>query len=148
MAGLFDTKNVAEEMDFKPYPAGDYKVLISTFENKTSAAGNKGLNVQFTMTEGEFKGRLQFNWMNAFTEGQSGDIARRQLMTMAECVGIDLDKDIKTEKDYRKFLNKKLIVIISFDDSQERFKNSVTGYKSLGGKPAESDDIDEEDIPF
>lgn len=147
--GLFDLSDREEGGGFEPLAAGDYRAVIQKMEIKTSAAGNKGVNVQFQITEGSAKNRIQFAWLGVFGEERNNKISKGQLHTIGECVGVDMDK-MKSEKDFNKVYKKPLIITVSFDDLQERFKNSITGYKSVGGKAsnAADDDDDDGDVPF
>ena len=61
----FNANTVDTTDNFDPIPEGTYRVLVASAEEKPTANGNgQGLNVQYEVVEGQYKGRKLFHWIN------------------------------------------------------------------------------------
>ena len=61
----FDAKAIDTTNNFDPIPEGIYRVLVVSAEERPTANGNgQGLNVQYEVVEGQYKGRKLFHWIN------------------------------------------------------------------------------------
>lgn len=151
--GLFDYDDKREEAGeggFADLEAGDYKAQVKKAEIRNSAAGNKGFDVTFVLTEGKVKNRQFRSWYNLWhPTAQVAGIAQRQLDALGEALGVDIGK-FKSDKDMNKLYKKALTITLDFDDSRDSFKNAVVATKAIGGKASNATDVEDDDgdVPF
>lgn len=61
----FNANSVNTTDNFEPIPEGTYRVLVASAEEKPTANGQgQGLNAQYEVVEGKYKGRKLFHWIN------------------------------------------------------------------------------------
>ena len=87
---FFDSTVVEEDTsrDYTPIPVGNYKVIISRTDDKTTAKGGKMLSVGMEVIEGERKGRWiwhNFNYECANEVAQR--IGQQQLKAVCDAIG-------------------------------------------------------------
>ena len=82
--------NDYEPIDFEPLPKGDYVAAITDSEVKLTKAGNgKGLNLEWTVLEGECQNRKIFQWINLENPNEkAAEIGLRELAAVCQAVGV------------------------------------------------------------
>ena len=141
MANLngFDANTVEPTSSFDPLPAGKYLAAVTGTEMKPTKDGTgKYLNIEFTVLEGEHKGRkvwdrLCLNHPNA----QTVRIARGNLSALCRAIGV------MQPRDSVELHNIPLVITVRVkkrDDTGE-FTNEVKGYtkkEATAGKPQQA----------
>lgn len=59
---VFNLDDVKEDTGFELIPKGDYPAIVDELELTESAAGNPMFSVKFKIVEGEFEGRVVFDY--------------------------------------------------------------------------------------
>lgn len=59
---VFNLDDVKEDSGFEIIPKGDYSAIVDELELTESAAGNAMFAAKFKITEGEFEGRVVFDY--------------------------------------------------------------------------------------
>lgn len=59
---VFDLNNVEEDKGFEIIPKGTYPAIVDELEFGESSSGNPMISVKFKLTEGEFEGRVVFDY--------------------------------------------------------------------------------------
>lgn len=86
----FDATGVAPATPFEVLPKGQYPVIISATEMKATKAGDGHyLEVEYTVTEGEFESRRLWSRHNISNPNAKAEqIARQELSAICHAVGI------------------------------------------------------------
>jgi len=116
---------------FEPLPAGEYPVVISSSEIKTTRAGNgQYLQLVYDVIDGDFKGRKLFDRLNLVNENtQAEEIAKRSLSSICRAVGVMHPQQAEELHD-KPFIVK---VIIRTAKGDYQATNVVREYKPLDG---------------
>lgn len=79
------------EDGFKPLPEGVYDVEIDRAEEKpTKSAGGLGLSLGLKVSEGSYKGRMLFDWINLKNNNPTAElIGQKQLRKLFKALGVD-----------------------------------------------------------
>jgi hypothetical protein len=93
--GNFDANTVEPAGDFSPIPGGKYVCVISASEMKPTKAGDgEYLQLEFTVLEGECKGRKVWTRLNLQNKNQTAKkIAEGELSAICHAVGVMTPKD-------------------------------------------------------
>lgn len=59
---VFNLTDVKEDSGFEVMPKGDYPAIVDSLEFGDSSTGNAMITVKFKITEGEFEGRVVFDY--------------------------------------------------------------------------------------
>src|SRR4051812_29366677 len=91
----FNAKAVAPQQVFDPIPKGWYLLAITASELKpTKGEGGQALNCEFTVLEGEFKGRKVFDRFNIKNKSKKAEeIGQQQLSAICHAVGVFVVED-------------------------------------------------------
>jgi hypothetical protein len=75
-----DLSNVTPDTGYEPVPAGNYNVITTAAEVRTTKAGDgQYLNLEMQIEDGEYAGRLVWARLNLWSASEKAqDIARRQ----------------------------------------------------------------------
>lgn len=87
----FDATTVEPSVPFSAVPAGDYTVILSNAKvEQTKDKANHYLKLEFTIQDGEYKGRKLFDNLNLWHQGsqQAAEIAWRQLSGLCHATGV------------------------------------------------------------
>lgn len=114
-------------------PAGEYvAALVKSDEKGPNAKGNKYVNCEFEVQDGEFQGRRFWTMLNLWnSNSQAVEIAQRELNSMMHACGRLNIQD--TEELHGIPMRVKLKVE---NNDQYGPQNRVTGYKSLNAAPS------------
>lgn len=96
MAMLPNVFNTSENKgpSFEPIPAGWYEMEITKSAIKTSKAGANYLALTFTVTEGEYKGRMVFVNLNLWHPNpKATEMAQRELAAICDACGMESIED-------------------------------------------------------
>ena len=144
----FNSFNPSEHNSDKPVPSGNYRAIIDGAKIKDTRAGTgKYLELEFTIIEGQHKGRKAWNIYNIDNPNQvATQIAKQQLA--AVCRATNLVK-LTGEHD---FLNKTLIVKLGQEEYNGEMKNKVKGYAPNSGQstpePKQENDSSSDSKPW
>lgn len=121
----FDATNVEPQAAFDPIPSDKYVAAVTNSELKPTKAGNGSfLQLEFTILDGEYKGRKLWDRLNINNpSSQATDIARSQLSAICRAVGIMQVRD-SNELHHRPL---QITVRVKQDDSGEMY-NVIKGY--------------------
>ncbi len=88
--GNFNANEHEDMVDFDILPQGWYMVAITKDEQRDCKDGqSKGLNLEMTVLDGNFKGRKVFNWLNLWHVKQKVKaISEREFATICRAVNI------------------------------------------------------------
>lgn len=119
MANLNDF-NADDYVDnYEPLPAGEYPVIISASEMKTSKKGDQYLALTVDVVDGAFKGRKVFANLNIHNSNEDAKkIAKVALADICRAVGV------LHPKDSSELHNKVLVAKISIRPETESFPAS------------------------
>ena len=129
----FDSNDVEPTGNFEPLPIGEFLVVISASEMKTTKNG-KGKYLQLTydvISEGEYKGRKVFDRLNLVNETeQAQEIAQRSLSAICRCVGVLHPKNSEELHD------KPMVIKVGIRPASGEYQasNVVKGYSRTDGK--------------
>jgi hypothetical protein len=87
----FDARTVTPQVSIEPVPEGWYKVVVTKSNIKpTRDAANNMLELQCTVIEGQYQGRILFWNFNLFhtTSQQAVEIAYKQLSAVSHVTGV------------------------------------------------------------
>ena len=150
----FDSTSIAMDVsDFDAIPEGKYTVGITSTEEKTSAAGNRYLNLQLQVLDGPHKNRVVFDIINLYhPDDDVREIAERTLASICKATRV------LKPKSSEELHNTPLQAVISKEfDSQYGDQNRVKKYMPLESmesvKPnptpaPSSGEAVKDDIPF
>ena len=121
--------------NFEPLPAGWYTATISQAELKDTKAGNgQYIKLRYDVTGPSHQGRVVFGNLNIKNPNpKAEEIGRQQLRSIMEALGIAR----LTDTDQLIGGNLKVKLKIK-SDPQYGDKNEVSGFGSVGSKPAVS----------
>lgn len=90
----FNAASVDTTDTFEPIPEGLYRVLVASAEEKTTANGNGlGLNVQYEVVEGKYKGRKLFHWINLRNQNKTAEeIGHKELARLCLATNVPQPK--------------------------------------------------------
>jgi hypothetical protein len=128
----FDANVIEPTGRFDPLPLGEYPVMISASEMKTTKNGEgQYLQITFDVVEGEYAGRKVFDRLNLVNKNeQTQEIAQRALSAICRCVGILHPKNSEELHD------KPMVIKVGIRPAKDGFEesNSVKGYIRTDGK--------------
>ena len=137
-----------EERNYEVLPSGEYVVVITQTEMKTTQNGNgKYLKLTLNVLRGKHKGRYLWDQLNLENPNQQAvDIARATLSSICRAI------NVMTPNDSSELHNKPLVAQVGKDTYQGELKNKIKGYKKLdeGAPPREPEKAPPiaDDIPF
>ena len=127
--GGFDATKVDPNVGFDPIPAGEYPVVISASERKTTKAGNGSfLALELQVVSGPFQNRKLWDNLNLDNpNAQTVQIARGTLSAICRAIGV------LTPKDSIELHNKPLVAKVAIEkDATYGDKNIIKAYKAAG----------------
>lgn len=108
-----------------PVPAGEYVASITSMEVKANnnAATGHNLACQYTIQEGQYKGRKIFDNLNLWHSQSSGaaEVAYKQLASIGKAVGVLTGDDLTV------LCNKPMLVEVSYQEAQPGQPDPNTG---------------------
>ena len=111
---------VQQGRDFAPIPDGQYSVVVAKAEVKETKAGGHALNVGYQVTDGEFKGRMIFDFINIeHTNPEVIRIGMERLATIAWATGLNKE----TIDDSDELINKTPFGIVIKNEESNGYKN-------------------------
>jgi len=133
----FDSTTFEPIGSFEILPVGEYTVIISGSEYKTTKpkegrVASNYLSLTFTVVDGEAKGRKLFASLHIDNPNNDAkEIAKRTLSAICAC--IDTPRPKMTEEMH----NKPLIVKVAIRAANGQFdaQNEIKAYKRVDGKP-------------
>lgn len=133
MSNFFENLNITEEYkpsNFEALPKGNYLVVITGGEEKTSKTSNKPyLSLTYEVIEGEYKGRKIF--VNLFLFSDNPDAVR---IARNEVAGICYATSTSNIKDVSEVTNKPFMVKLGVRKNQEgELVNSIQEYMPATG---------------
>jgi len=86
----FDPNSVEPADDFDVLPPGKYPVLIESADGRPTKNGQGfGVNLQFSILDGQFKGRKLFKWINIqHTSQKAQEIGQREFSALGKAIGL------------------------------------------------------------
>jgi len=92
----FATDNLGDVDSFDPLPAGRYNVIGSAALVKPTKDGTgRMLNITWTVTDGDYKGRKLFDRLNVVNKSEKAQqIGRNQLGNRLKAVGLEGENDM------------------------------------------------------
>lgn len=130
----FDPAAVEPAQDFEPVPAGEYAVIITDSEMRTTKNGaGEMLSITHQVIEGEFKGRLIWETLNLVNANpKTVQIAQQHLSAICHAVGIT-----QAITDSEQLHNRPLVVRVEVDHQEGyRPRNRVKAWKAIASAPA------------
>ena len=122
----FNAETVEPAGDFSPLPAGDYPVIITSSELKTTKAGTgKYLSLKLQVLNGQFQNRVLFDNINIQNPNETcQQIGQATLSSICRAV------KVLTPQDSSELHNKPLTAIVKIGKDQNgNPNNDVKGYK-------------------
>jgi len=127
----FDAEAIEPTTDFEPLPVGDYVVLITASEIKTTKNGNgEYLQLTYDVVDGKYKGRKLFDRLNLKNQNQTAvEIAQRALSAICRAVGV------MHPNDSAELHGKPLSVKVGIRPANGDYSasNEIKGWKSING---------------
>ena len=123
----FDANNVQPAEGFSAIPAGDYPVIITESELKTTKAGTgKYLKLKLQILSGQFQNRVLFDNLNIQNPSEvAQQIGQGTLSAICRAVGV------LTPKDSAELHNKPMMATVKIGKDQNgNPQNEVKGYKA------------------
>ena len=110
-----------------PIPAGVYNLVITKAEDALTKKGDKRINMQFTVMDGEHKGRKIFEGYNLTGSNETATrISRGQIKSLLKCAGKE-DHDLSGPGD---FLNLEIAAVVAVKtDETYGDKNVIKSFK-------------------
>ena len=128
----FDANTVEPNTAFDPLPAGKYLAVISGSEEKITKAGDGAyLELEITITEGEYKGRKVWDRLCLrHPNSKAVEIARGNLSAICRAVGV------MRPNDSADLHNTTLLVKIGCRNREDtgELTNEVRGYEKAGSQ--------------
>jgi hypothetical protein len=125
----FDASTIETTGDFTILPVGEYTVIISASEIKTTKSGTgKYLQLTYDILEGDHKGRKVFDRLNIQNENSTTQIiAQKALSAICRAIGV------MTIQESEELHDKPFIVKLGIRPATEEYEaqNKVKGYKPL-----------------
>ena len=141
---MWNFSNDATPMAFGVLPAGNYNLIVEEFEERTTKAGNKSLELTFNVTDGVYKGRKIFAQYNLEGNPKAVEISRGQLKALLIAGGKELEVSGPHE-----FVGLQVTGALKIKESAEYGdKNVISYFKKLTpiAKPDNKKLFD--DVPF
>lgn len=125
-----------EELSFDPLPSGDYMCVATASTWKDTAAGNGNRYLQFDLKviDGEFENRPLWDRMNLQNKNATAvKIANGQLASLCRAVGV------LRPKDSGELHNKPFVARVELEERKDRpgsYSNRIKGYYAASGHKA------------
>ena len=123
----FNAANVEPQQAFTPIPAGDYQVIITESELKTTKAGTgQYLKLKLQVLNGQHQNRVLFDNVNIKNPNETcQQIGQGTLSSICRAV------NVLTPKDSAELHNKPLTAVVKVGtDQNNNPNNEVKGYKA------------------
>lgn len=131
----FNAANIVPSAPRGTLPAGKYKAVITSSEEKpTKAMTGSMLKLQLQVIEGPHQGAYVFDQLNINNPSKTAqEIAERQLSAICRAVGV------YTPKESSDLHNKPLMVTVKVENSEQYgAQNKIAGYEACDKAPAEA----------
>lgn len=140
LPGVFNAKENEKMGGFDPVPAGWYIAEVVKSEMKNTAAKTgKYLNLQWKITQGEYKGRMFFTLMNLVNKNPIAvEIAQKELASVCEAMEIDELEDSVELHDIEIGVR----LSVKAGDANWPPKNEAKGYKPASEVETEDEEGD------
>jgi hypothetical protein len=129
----FNAETVQPNEGFNPLPAGDYPVVITESELKTTKAGTgKYLSLKLQVLDGKYQNRILFDNLNIQNPSEvAQQIGQGTLSAICRAVGV------MTPQDSSELHNKPLMATVKIENDQNgNPRNAVKGYKPRNAQAA------------
>lgn len=87
---VFNLNEVEEDRGFELIPRGKYPAVVNEFEFTESSSGNPMIAVQFKITEGEFEGRVLFDYWVLAGKGAEFGLGKLKKFLTRVCPEVDI----------------------------------------------------------
>ena len=87
---VFNLTEVEEDKGFELIPKGNYPAIVDSLEFAESSSGNPMLAVQYKITEGEYEGRVLFDFWVLGGKGAKFGLAKLKKFLVRVCPEVDL----------------------------------------------------------
>lgn len=127
MALLNFNANEVEVSSFEPLPKGTYEAMITNSEMKANKAGNGAyLELTFTVTSGQYKGRLVWSRINLHNQNATAvKIAREELASICRAVGV------LAPRDSSELHNRPMNIKVVTTEYDGRESNDIRSYSAI-----------------
>ena len=117
----FKASEVDTTDNFDPLPEGQYRVLVSSAEEKpTKAAGGLGLNVKYEVVDGKYKGRSVFHWINLRNKNKTAEeIGHKELARLCIATKVDVPRSPAD------FCGKLIQIVLKVEERDGEKRNAV-----------------------
>jgi hypothetical protein len=135
---LLDLTDDAES-SFAPVPKGTYQLCVTDADEVVTKAGNKRINLTFSITAGEYAGRKIWEGYNLTGENTKAvQISRGQLKSLWKCAG---HSDFRIES-AQSFLGIEISASVKIQEGKNGYedKNVISTFKPKA-KTSESSDV-------
>jgi Protein of unknown function (DUF669) len=131
LPSAFNANDHEAQRDFSAMPPGQYTAVITASEKKEARnAGNFYWKLEFTIIEGEFKGRKVWANLNLINSNPKAvEIANSELSSICKAVGKVAITDTAELHD----IPMQITLKVTPATAQYSESNSVSGYKQLAG---------------
>jgi len=129
----FNASDIEPQQAFTPIPAGDYQVIITESELKTTKAGTgQYLKLKLQVLNGQHQNRVLFDNVNIKNPNETcQQIGQGTLSSICRAV------NVLTPKDSAELHNKPLTAVVKVGvDQNNNPNNEVKGYKPRHTQPA------------
>ena len=129
--GGFDATKVEPASEYKPLPAGDYRMVIVSSEKKKTKAGTGAyLQIEMQVVDGEHKNRKVTDRLNIWNPSTTAaEIASRTLSAICHAVGVMQPKASEQLHGLPMIVS---LAVKERDDKADAYTNEVKGYKKAG----------------
>lgn len=117
-----------KEATFGPIPKGVYNMVVTEAEETVTKAGNKRINITFSITDGEYSGRKIWEGYNLTGENTKAvQISRGQLKALWKCAG---HTDFRIES-ADKFIGIEVTASVKIQEGRDGFddRNVISTFK-------------------
>lgn len=126
--GGFDATKVDPATEYKPVPAGDYRVVITSSEKKKTKSGTGSyLEIKMQILDGEHKNKVVTDRLNIWNPNTTtAEIASKQLSAICHATGV---MKPTTSEMLHGIPMSASVAVKERDDKPGSYTNEVKGYK-------------------
>lgn len=130
------TSSDIPESNFAPIPEGDYVVMITDSDVKSTKSGDgEYLKLTFKIIEGSYQGRLIWSNLNLVNANETAvEIAQRELAAICSAIGISLE-ELWDQGDTQILHGTPMLAKVKIQPGRDGYdpSNSISKYRAYEG---------------
>lgn len=154
----FDKKN-GKPSSYEGLPSGDYVVMVESIKNQDTPWGSEQISIRVQVLDGEFAGRKEFVNLSldeTTSKGNPNPILSTNIKIIAKIAansGVELQdddwEDLGTLSDaLAPVEGRTLLMHLSVKENKKRPEYPYKNYDFEEADEIETEDLDEDDLPF